>query len=52
VGEKKNSYKVLIGNLKERDRLEDLVIDGRKILELILNKKNGRVWIGFIWLKI
>jgi hypothetical protein len=44
------SYKVLVGNLKERDGLEDLVIDGRIILELILNKWNGRVWIGFIWL--
>jgi hypothetical protein len=50
--EKKNSYKVLVGNLKERDLVEDLVIDERKILKLILNKKNGRVWIGFIWLRI
>jgi len=31
--------------------LEDQVIDGRMILNCILNKWDGRVWTGFIWLK-
>jgi hypothetical protein len=38
VGKKQNSYNVLVGNLKEKDRFEDLVVDGKKVLELILNK--------------
>jgi hypothetical protein len=34
-----------------RDHLEDLSIDG-KILELVLWKKGGKMWTGFIWLRI
>jgi hypothetical protein len=34
------------GNLKERHHLEDLGVDGRIILKLILQKHNARVdWI-------
>jgi len=36
-------------NLKGRDYLRDLPIDGRIILEWI---SEGKVWIGFIWLRI
>jgi hypothetical protein len=32
--------------------LEDLGINGRIILKLILGKHGWRVWIGFIWLRI
>ena len=39
-------------NLKNRDHLEDLGIDGRTILTRILVKYDGRVWTGFIWLTI
>jgi hypothetical protein len=39
-------------NLKGRDHLEDLDIDEKIILERILGKWGGRVWTGFIWLKI
>jgi hypothetical protein len=28
VGEKRNGYRVLVGNLEERDHLEDLHIEG------------------------
>jgi hypothetical protein len=28
VGEVRNSYKILVGNLKGRDELEDLCVDG------------------------
>jgi hypothetical protein len=39
-------------NLKGRDNSEVLDIDGRIILEEILGKCGGKVWTGFIWLKI
>ena len=39
-------------NLNERDHLEDLVVDGRLILQCILKKKCGRAWNGLIWLVI
>jgi hypothetical protein len=42
---------MLAENLKGRDHLEDLGIDGR-ILEWILGKQGGKVWNGFIWLRI
>jgi hypothetical protein len=32
----------LYGNVKERDHLENLVIDGRIILKRVLNEKDGR----------
>ena len=35
-------------NLKETDDLEDSGIDVT-ILQPILNKQGGRIWIGFIW---
>jgi hypothetical protein len=39
-------------NLKGGDHLEDLDIDWRIILEWILGKYSGRLWTGFIWLRI
>ena len=50
-GGKRNAYRVLMGNLKERDHLEGLGIDGRTVLELLLKKYNGRAWTGLIWLR-
>jgi hypothetical protein len=38
--------------LKSRDNSEDLGIDGRIILECILEKQGGKLGTGFIWLRI
>jgi len=32
--------------------LEDVGVDGKIILEWILGKQGGKVWTGFIWLRI
>jgi hypothetical protein len=37
--------------MRKRDHLEELGIDGRIILKLILNKYNGRACIGLIWFR-
>ena len=39
------------GDMREREHLEDLGVDRRKILKLILKKEDGGgAWIGLIWL--
>jgi hypothetical protein len=35
-------------NLKGRDNLEDLAVDGKIILEWILRKNGGRLWTRII----
>jgi hypothetical protein len=37
---------LLFGNLKGRDHLEDVGIDGKVILEWILGENGGKVWTG------
>jgi hypothetical protein len=32
VGDRKSAYRILVGDLRERDHLEDLSLDGRIIL--------------------
>jgi hypothetical protein len=41
-----------LGNLKGRDYLEELGIDGRITLKQIFNKYDVAVFTGFIWLRI
>jgi hypothetical protein len=36
----------------DKNCLEDLVIEGKMILEWILGKLDGKVWTGCIWLRI
>jgi hypothetical protein len=38
--------------VKVRDNLEYLGVDGRIILRVVLVKWDGRMWIGFIWLRM
>jgi len=38
--------------LKGRDNSEDIGVGRRTILEWILGKQRGKVWTGFIWLRI
>jgi hypothetical protein len=40
------------GNLRERDYLEDTVIDGRIILRWIFRKWDVVEWTGLIWLRV
>jgi hypothetical protein len=40
------------GNLRERDYLEDLSIDGKIMLEWIFKKWNWEKWCEFTWLRI
>jgi hypothetical protein len=52
IGDVRNVYKILVGKSEGRDHSEDLGIGGRIILKWILEKYCGRVWTGFIWLRI
>jgi hypothetical protein len=37
-------YEIRLENLKGRDHLEDLSVDGKITLEWILEKEGGKVW--------
>jgi hypothetical protein len=39
-------------NLKERRHFDRLGVNGRIILNWILNRQGGTTWTGFIWLRI
>jgi hypothetical protein len=51
-GEIRNAYEISVGKPEGKYHVEDLGVDGRIILERILGKLGGEVWIGFIWLGI
>ena len=40
------------GNLRKRDHLKDIGIDGRIILKWILDKGDRESWTELIWLRI
>ena len=52
MGERRGVYWVLMGNLRERDNLEDPGIDGRIILRWIFRKLVVGAWTGSSWLRI
>jgi len=41
-----------LGNLRERNHLEDLGVDGRMTLKWISKKWDGRACTGLIWLRM
>jgi hypothetical protein len=47
-----NTFELNNENLKGRDHLEDLGVDGKIMLEWIIGKYCRRLWTGFIWLRI
>jgi hypothetical protein len=52
IGEMRNAYNILVKNLQERDHLENKDVDRRIILEKILRKYGGKLWTGFMWLRL
>jgi len=51
-GVKRGAYRVLWGNLREKDHLEDTGADRRIILRRIFRNWDGGAWTGFICYKI
>ena len=41
-----------LGDLKDRDRLENLGVDVRIILRWMTKQWDGEAWIGLIWMRI
>jgi hypothetical protein len=52
MGEGRGAYRVLVGDLREGNHLEDPGVDGRIILKWIFKKWDGGTWTGLIWLRI
>jgi hypothetical protein len=52
MGEMRKYTEPCLRRLKGRDHLEELDIDMTKILDCVLEKLDGRVWTGYIWLRI
>jgi len=50
MGERRGVCFVLEGRLMERDHSEDLGLNRRIILKLILKKFDREAWAGFFWL--
>jgi len=46
------AYRVLVGNLREKENWETPGIDGSIILRWIFMKWDGGAWAGLNWLKI
>jgi hypothetical protein len=51
-GEERGMYRVLWGNLRERDHWGDPGVDGRMTLGRIFRKSDVGVWTGLGWLRI
>jgi len=50
--ETRYAFSIFLGKPERKNHLEDLGVDVKIILEWILGKLGGRVWTGFIWLRI
>jgi hypothetical protein len=49
MGEKTNTYRILVRKLQETDHFEDTGVDVSIILKCISRKRDGMVRAGFIW---
>jgi hypothetical protein len=45
-------YEAYSENPKEKDHTEDIGVDGRIMLEYILEERDGKLCIGFIWFRM
>ena len=52
MGDRRGAYRFWWGNVRERDHLEDLGVDGRIIVKWIFKKWDGDAWAGLLWLRI
>jgi hypothetical protein len=50
-GERRDLYRFLVGNPRERDHLEDPGVDGRIMLKSIFRKWDLGTWTGSSWLR-
>jgi hypothetical protein len=50
--DKRGAYKIWSGDLKGRDPLEDVSVDGRIIPKATFKKWDGEAQTGMIWLRI
>jgi hypothetical protein len=48
MGEKRNSYRILVGKPEEREQFQDLGVDGKAILKWVLKKWERSV--DLVWL--
>ena len=51
MGENRSVCKFLVGKPEEKNHLEDLRVDVRAILRLILRKWHGKLWTKFVCLR-
>jgi len=51
-GERRDVYRILVGNPDGKNHLGDRGFDGRIVLRLIFRKCDVGAWSGLIWLRI
>jgi hypothetical protein len=52
MGDRGGVYRVLEGNLRKRNHVEDLGVDGTIILKRIFKNWDREAWIGLLWLRL
>jgi hypothetical protein len=46
MGQMRNTQRSFVGNLRGRNHLRDLRVEGRTILKFISQKLDAKMWIG------